>query len=103
MVFKNRDLMHDISIWGWDSEKGTEVVIAVLCINSCKGRDYPGEENVFVPKQKNWGPVLGEGFIQYVKMLTQKTITCFGSCQILLPWAAKIRTWAPGWRCGVCH
>lgn len=27
MVFKNRDIMHDISIWEWDSEKGTEEVI----------------------------------------------------------------------------
>lgn len=103
MVFKNRDLMHDISIWEWDSEKGTEEVIAVLCINSCKGSNYPGEENIFVLKRNNWVPVSEEGFVQYVKMLTQKTMACFCSCKILLPWAVKIRTRAPGWRCGVCH
>lgn len=44
--------MHDIGIWEWASEKRTEEVIAVLHINSCKGRDYPGEENVFVLNQK---------------------------------------------------
>lgn len=77
----------------------------MLCINSCKGRDYPGEENVFVLKQKNWVPVLEGGFVLLlcVKMLTQKTMACFCSCKILLPWAVKIRTWSPGWRCGVCH
>lgn len=80
MVFENGDSMHDRSLWEWDSEKGTEEVIAVLCINSCKGRDCPGEENVFVLSQKNWVPVL-EGFIQHVKMLTQKT--CSSSCKIL--------------------
>lgn len=83
MVSRNRDSMHDISIWEWDSEKGTEEVNAVLCINSCKGRHYPGEENVSVLNEKNWVPELEEGFVQYVKMLTQKTIACSCSCKIL--------------------
>lgn len=83
MVFKNRDSMHDRNIWEWDSEKGTEEVTAVLCISSCKGRHYPGEENVYVLSQKNWEPVLEEGFVQHVKMLTQETVACSCSCKIL--------------------
>lgn len=76
--------MHDISIWEWDSEKETEEVFAVLCINWCKGRYYPGEENVL--KQKNWMPILEGEFIQYVKMVTQKTTAYFCSCKNFLPW-----------------
>lgn len=71
-AFKKTGSTHDISIWEWDSEKRTEEVIAVLCVNSCKGKDYPGEENGLVLNQKSWVPVLEGGIIQYEKMLNQK-------------------------------
>lgn len=68
-ALKKTGSTYDISIWEWNSEKLTEEVIAVLCINSCKGKDYPGKENVFVFNQKNWVPVLEGRIIQYVRML----------------------------------
>lgn len=72
MSFKKRGSAHDRNIWERASEKRTEEVIAVLCINSCKGKNYQGEENVFVLNQKNWVPVLEGGIIQYVEMMNQK-------------------------------
>lgn len=43
MAFKKTGSTHDISTREWDSEKQTEEIIAGLCINSCKGKDYQGE------------------------------------------------------------
>lgn len=53
MSFKKRGSARDRNIWEQASEKQTEEVIAVLCINSGKAKDYQGEENVFVLNQKN--------------------------------------------------
>lgn len=63
MSFKRRGSARDRNIWEQASEKQTEEVIAVLCINSGKAKDYQGEENVFVLNQKNWVPVLEGGII----------------------------------------
>lgn len=81
MAFKKTGSTHGISIWEWDSKKRAEEVTAVLCIDSCKGKDYPGEENVFVLNQKSGVPVLEGGIIQYVKMLNQKGHGLFLSLQ----------------------
>jgi len=44
-AFNKTGSTHDIIICEWDSEKQTEEVIAVLCINGWKGKDYTQEKN----------------------------------------------------------